>query len=143
MLMKTIPLKFKILLLGTLLAAPCLMESADPSIEPAMFKDTTVMFVQGGKTITATNEFKMGKDITVFTNGTFSVLTGKPRRFREGDTLGTDGMLMGSDGSIVPVADHIIMKNGKPTLVLNGEPTVLASVYRLGDGTSILPDATL
>ena len=143
MFMKTLSLKVRVILLSTLLTAPFLMAEPDKPFERVMFKEGKVLFVQAGKTIEATNDFAFSKDIAVLTNGTFVVLKGKARRFREGDALGTDGMLIGADGSIAPVVDHLIMKNGRPTLVLNGEPTVLTSAYRLGDGTTILPDATV
>jgi hypothetical protein len=142
--MKIISLKLGLILLTALLTVPLLV-AAEPGqpVERVMFKDGKVLFVQAGKTIEATNELALGKGIAVLTNGTFTVLKGKARPFRDGDVLGADGTLTGSDGSIAPVVDHIIMKDGRPTLVLNGEPTALTSVYRLGDGTSILPDATV
>jgi len=128
---------------GTLLAASLVRAAEDQLIERALFKAGKVLYVQGGRTSEATNDFAVGKNISVFTNGTFVVLNGRARPFREGDALSADGTLIGADGSIVPVADHIIMKNGKPTLVLNGESTVLTKLYHLADGTSILPDATV
>src|ERR1044071_3703380 len=141
MFMKTLPVKFwlklSLLLWGALLAAPILAAVEGPAVERAMFKDGKVLLTQGGKTSEATNDFALGKDISVSTNGTFSVLKGKARSFREGDALSADGTLTGADGSIAPVIDHIIMKDGRPTLVLNGEPTALTQAYRLGDGTTI------
>jgi hypothetical protein len=112
-------------------------------IQRVLFQESKVIAVQDGKFLLATNDFGLGKDIAVMTNGTFVVRQGKARPFREGDALGADGMLTGADGSVVPVTDHIVLKLGRPMLVVDGEASPLTREYVLGDGTRIQPDATV
>jgi hypothetical protein len=139
--MKTTLINFTVLFL--MLAGRIYSAETATGPEQVLFKAGQVIMVQNGKHMEATNDFALTQDITVMTNGTFSVQKRAPRPFQEGDTLGVDGMLLRADGSIAPVIDHIVMQYGKPRLVRDGKSSPLTREYVLGDGTHILPDATI
>ncbi len=110
------------------------------TVDRVMLKDGIMKVVQGGQTSDMEKEVKLQHDITVMTNGTFKVKDGKERALQEGQILSADGMLTSPDGSIVPVFDNILAKNGLSMITRDGETTPLASNFTLGDGRIITPD---
>src|ERR1051325_10930821 len=82
-----------------------------------IFKQGQVWIPNGDKTVAPTNDVVLPGDISVKTNGVFTVKKGKERQLREGESIGSDGMLTSPDGGVVPVADHLIMRAGRVQLV--------------------------
>jgi hypothetical protein len=132
-------------LLALFVAAAAAVHAADPSpsVDRVVFREGKVFGVSTGKTAVLEGDVTLPNAITVSTNGTFTVGKGKARLFKEGDTLNSDGTLTGSDGTLVPVFDHIAMKNGKSVLVKDGVSSPLATELALGNGARISPDGTL
>ncbi len=96
--------------------------------------------VQGGQTFDMEQEVRLPHSITVMTNGTFKVKEGRERKLREGQVLGSDGMLISPDGSIVPVFDNILEKGGRPLITKDGVTTPLQQDYSFPDGRRIGTD---
>ncbi len=84
----------------------------------------------------------LGSGIQVFTNATFKVNDGKVRNLEEGQTLRSDGYMLNSDGTLVPVTDHIVMSNGRVVVFKDGEGTPITEPLKLPDGSIINPDGT-
>jgi hypothetical protein len=78
--------------------------------------------------------------VIVKTNGVYRVSNGKSRQLLEGQCVQSDGNLISPDGSISPVVDHVVMKNGKPVLVKDGESSTVDQILSLSDGSQIQPD---
>ncbi len=110
------------------------------AVDRVMMKDGKMWETQGGQTTLMDQETRLPYDVTVKTNGTYTVKQGKERQFKEGQILRSDGMLISPDGSIVPVYDHITMKAGKPMITRDGSTEPLQSTIKLADGTRIQPD---
>jgi len=115
-----------------------------PPVASVLFKDgNIVVFRDTGQQEIATNDVALPESITVMTNGTFKVGSGKVRKLAEGDSLGADGNLTSRDGAVMPVIDHIVMKRGRLMVVKDGESTPASSEVKLGDGTRVKPDGTI
>lgn len=112
-------------------------------VDAVSVKNGALSAVAKGLSFVPTNTVAMPLDIRVMTNMTFTVKEGPPRPLKEGQTLRKDGMLLSLDGSLVPVVDHIAMRNGKPTIVQNGKAEVVTAPKRLANGTRVLPDGTI
>jgi hypothetical protein len=119
--------------------------AAEPTeVKSVQFKDGKVMVsFESGDPVTATNEVALPESVKVMTNGTFTVGSGKKRNLKEGQILDADGNLTSPDGTVVPVADHVVLKGGRLTLVKDGESTPATGEVRLGDGSRIRPDGTI
>ena len=127
-----------------LFAWPNLIFAAPPSApERVQFKADHVYVWPDGQILAAPDEVKLPFDIVVQTNGAFTVKGGKQRQLHEGESLGADGMLTKSDGTIVPVMDHVTFNRGRVVVVKDGEASELTSVLKLGDGTTIAPDGQI
>jgi len=111
--------------------------------ERVTFKRGEVLILQNGKTSPLEQDIDFPKQIKISTNGTFTVKSGKPRNFSEGQILDQEGMLTNPDGSVTPVIDHVTMKNGKVLVVRDGDSQPLQQDLALGDGTKVLPDGSL
>jgi hypothetical protein len=96
--------------------------------------------MQGGVTNRLETEFVFAAQITVMTNATFKVNTGKARTFKEGQVLLADGLLLNKDGSVGPAADHAVLKNGRAVVVRDGEASPVQDRLALGDGSSVTAD---
>jgi hypothetical protein len=113
-------------------------------VKSVQFKDGRVLaFRDAGKSEILTNEISMTGGIKVTTNGTFTVGSGGERKFTEGQKLGADGNLTSPDGTVEPVEDHVVMKDGRLVLVRDGESTKATGEVLLGDGTRVKPDGTI
>lgn len=102
-----------------------------------------IVLLQNGGTVVLTNSYTLSPDIQVMTNGTFSVKGASPRALLEGQILSSDGLLTSTDGSVVPVEDHLAMVRGRPMLIKNGSPEPIKRPMRLEDGTTVQPDGTV
>jgi len=114
------------------------------AVKSVQFKKGAVLVsLESGDTQTATNEITLPESIKVMTNGAFTVNGGKKRNLKEGQILGADGNLTGPDGTVEPVADHVVLRGGRLRLVKDGESQQATSEVRLGDGTRIRPAGTI
>ena len=121
------------------------VRAADPAaVKSVQFKNGAVLVsLESGDTQTATNEITLPQSIKVMTNGAFTVNSGKKRNLRDGQILGADGNLTSPDGTVEPVADHVVLKGGRLRLVKDGESMPATGEVRLGDGSRIRPDGTI
>src|SRR5262249_6523678 len=85
-----------------------------------LFKDGQVWVLQAGQVALLENNLELPNHITVSTNGTFKVGAYAPRPFAEGQILGTDGMLLSTNGQIEPVIDHVALDAGKTISSMDG-----------------------
>lgn len=111
--------------------------------ESVAFQKKAVFYPDQGKLVEATNSVSITGDILVRTNGIFTVKKGKERQLKEGQTIGSDGMLTSPDGSVVPVVDHLTVKGGRVQLVKDGDATPLGGEYALPDGSRVSPDGSV
>jgi hypothetical protein len=102
-----------------------------------------VMIDVGGKVAPAERTVLLPNSIKVMTNGTYRVAGGKVRTLKEGEVIDKEGLLLSADGTIMPVIDHITMKNGKLLLVTDGDAQPLAKEFAFPDASKIVPDGTL
>jgi hypothetical protein len=111
--------------------------------EKVQFKNDRVLALPGSQVLKAPNEITLPFDIVVRTNGTFTVKGGQSRQLLEGEILGSDGMLIKPDGSIVPVIDHVTMNRGKVVLFKDGVTTEVNALLQFSDGSSIVPEGVI
>ncbi len=119
------------------------LTAAPLTAEKVEFRNKKVLALPTGKILTAPNEIALPFDIVVRTNGTFTVKGGQARQLLEGEILGSDGMLIKFDGSIVPVIDHVTMNRGKVVLFKDGVATEVNGLLQLSDGSSIVPEGVI
>lgn len=125
------------------LAAPDRPPRALASGESVLRKDDQVMLLRGGKSTLLEEEVTVAGDVKMMTNGFFTVKGGKERELKEGQSLSEDGTLTSADGSVMPVWDHVAMKNGRITVVRDGEGAPLEQAMTLPDGSTLLPDGLI
>lgn len=135
--MKTLTAAYCAVLLCSLNAAPPL------AADKVQFQNNKVLALPGGQTLRAPNEITLPFDIVIRTNGSYTVKSGSTRQLQEGEILGSDGMLIKPDGSIVPVVDHITMNRGKVILFRDGVATEVTQLLRLSDGTMVFPEGNI
>ena len=136
----------KTLIIGGCIVALCSfhLSAAPPGgVEKVEFRSQKVFATPGGRILEPPNEIALPFDIVVRTNGTFTVKGGRPRQLEEGEILGSDGMLIKPDGSIIPVIDHVTMNRGKVVMFKDGVATELRQLLQLSDGTSIDPEGKI
>ncbi|MFO1475078.1 MAG: DUF6799 domain-containing protein [Verrucomicrobiota bacterium] len=80
--------------------------------------------------------------VVVLTNGTFTVGGGAPRSLQEGQVLRRDGFLLSSDGTIVPVCDHLVMMGQSVMVYRDGQVSALTSPMTFPDGAVLNPDGS-
>src|SRR5260370_14254140 len=116
-----------IILLGGFAVASLLLAEPSPppkalaSGESVWRKDGQVMLVRGGKATPLEDEVTVTGNLKMMTNGFFTVKGGKERELKEGQSLSVDGTLTSADCSVMPVWDHVAMKNGRITVMRDGE----------------------
>ena len=115
----------------------------EAKVERVTMKGGKMMSVAGGKAELMSKKVQFPKEIHVLTNGVFKVGGGKPRKFLEGQSLGADGIMTSPDGAVGPVFNHVVMREGQPILIMDGEPGVVAQSTTLADGTIVEPDGYL
>jgi len=130
-----------ILALGLL--AQAARADVDDSVVSVQLSKRQLMVTRHSGITPATNVVELPHSVKVKTNGVFTVNNGKERRLRDGQKLGADGMLTSTDGTVAPVADHLVMKGGRLTLVKDGESAQVNSELALPDGRRIKPDGTI
>jgi hypothetical protein len=109
-------------------------------VEKVQFNNKRILAWQGGLIVEPTNEVALPFEIVVQTNGAFTVKAGKVRQLNEGDILDKEGMLLGADGSIKPVLDHVSSDRGRIVVVKDGETVPVRGTMTLGDGTIVSED---
>lgn len=113
-------------------------------VKSVLFRDGQVTVVrEDGNRAAATNTIAFPGSIQVMTNGTFTVGEGRKRKLASGDSLGADGNLTSPDGTVTPVADHIVMKRGRLMLVKDGDSAPVTSEVSLGNGSRVKPDGSV
>jgi hypothetical protein len=128
---------------GLLQAAPNPPPRALASGESVLRQDDQAMLVRGGKSTLLEEEVTVAGDVNMMTNGFFTVKGGKERELKAGQSLSEDGTLTSADGSVMPVWDHVAMKNGRITVVRDGEGASLEQAMTLPDGSTLLPDGLI
>ena len=129
---------------GWLIAACCCCSFAslfaqEPAAQSVTFAENKLWLVAGSTRTVTTNRVTFPGDITINTNGIFTVQKGKERQLKSGQVLAADGMLTSPGGSIVPVQDHLAALDGRVQLVKDGEATPLTSAYVFPDGSRLQP----
>jgi hypothetical protein len=119
-----------------------LFAQADYAGDTATCRTNRTQFQHGGDCVALTNIMTMPGGIRVFTNCTFRVNQGKARPLQEGQILRDDGFLLNSDGSVIPVRDHIVMSKGTVMVFKDGEGEALTATLTLPDGTGINLDGS-
>lgn len=110
-------------------------------VDGATVKDNQVYAIQGDQLEPLTQNLKLPFKVEVYTNGTFKVgKDGKPRQIREGQVVRNDGWLLNPDGSIEPVFDHVMMKNGRVYVVRDGQATALTKTMTFPNGMTLEPN---
>lgn len=117
-------------------------ESSTP-VERVTFKAGKVLASAGSALVETTNNVTLPNDVTVMTNGVFTVGKGKSRQLREGQVIDAQGMLTSPDGSVVPVFDHITLRKGRVQIVTDGENKILSGEHALPGGAKVLADGTI
>jgi hypothetical protein len=113
------------------------------SVEKVLMKENQVWEGQGITLVPAVTNVIVANCAEVKTNGAFTVNNGKERQLLEGQIINSDGTLLSPDGSIMPIIDHIAMKEGKVLLIKDGKASVVSQTYTLGDGCQVQPDGFL
>jgi len=111
-----------------------------PEYDSVIVKEGLVYGVLAGQQTVLTNEVKLTPTITVGTNATYKVSGGADRTLKPGQVLGKDGRLTDTDGSLMPVEDHITKRGNQLMLVKDGVATPLTAPVPLGDGSVVTPD---
>jgi len=115
-----------------------------PEYEKVIVKEGQTYGIAGGQETALTNVVKLTPTITVNTNGTFKVgEQGADRTLKQGQVLGKDGRLTDTDGSLVPVEDHVTKRGNQLMLVKEGVASPLTSPLTLGDGSVVAPDGQI
>lgn len=134
----------KRIILGTLLAIfgmASIHVRAGDEVEGVTMKDGQLYALQNDALKPLTEPLELPFDVEVNTNGNFKVgKDGKERQIKEGQVVRRDGWLLNSDGSVQPVFDHVMMKNGRVFVVRDGEATALSKTMDFPNGMSIKPD---
>jgi hypothetical protein len=111
-------------------------------VSSVTFSQGKVQALKEDKAIDPTNDVIVASVALVQTNGAFRVNKGKERQLTEGQTIDSDGMLTSPDGSVTPIVDHLIVKNGRVQVVKDGVASPLAGEFALPDASKVTADAT-
>ena len=87
-----------------------------------------------------TNSVALNSEITVLTNGTFTVSGGAQRSLSEGQILSGEGRLMSPGGKLELVYDHVTIDLGQVTLVKDGKRSPVTAPLTLPTGAKITPE---
>jgi hypothetical protein len=116
------------------------LPAASNAIDKVQFKGGNVILQPGGGVLMAPREVSFPSSIVIKTNGTYTVGGGRTRTLQEGETLGSDGMLLKPDGTTAPVVDHVTYQRGRVLLFKDGVASEPRQSVTLADGTNISPD---
>jgi hypothetical protein len=129
---------------GFLLAQEQAPNTPPPEYDKVIVKDGQTYGILSGQETALTNIIKLTASITVNTNGTFKVGDqGAERTLKQGQVLGKDGRLTDTDGSLVPVEDHVTKRGNQLVVVKDGTSSPVTSPITLGDGSVVGPDGYL
>jgi len=120
--------------------APSLLAQTSSSADSVTFKDNQVYAIQGDQQELITTNLQFPRDVEISTNGTFTVGTGKERKFEEGQVLLRDGWLLSPDGSFQPVLDHVMKKEGRVLIVRDGQAENLPQAITFPNQAGVTPD---
>jgi hypothetical protein len=143
--MKATSIPVWVALVALQLCTPGRSVAADqpPETFPSVtFKQGKVLVPKDGKMIEPTNDVQVSVAI-IQTNGAFAINKGKERQLLEGQVIDAGGMLTSPDGSVVPIKDHLVVRNGRVQLVRDGVGTPLVTEFALPDRSKVTPDANL
>lgn len=133
--------------LGFLSLTACLVfaqeQAPAPEYDSVVIKDGLVYGVLSGQETVLTNEVKLTATITVATNATYKVSGGADRTLKPGQVLGKDGRLTDTDGSLMPVEDHVTKRGNQLMIVKDGVAGPLTSPVTLGDGSVVTLDGQI
>lgn len=119
-------------------------QTAPPDYDSIIVKEGLAYGLIAGQETALTNLVKLTPTITVNTNGTYKVgEQGTERILKQGQILGKDGRLTDTDGSLVPVEDHVTKRGNQLMLVKDGVASPLTSPVTLGDGSVVTPDGQI
>ena len=122
------------------ICAPLLQAQSDNTADGVTMKDGKVYKILGEQLVELEDLVKLPFDVEVNTNGTFKVADGKERGLGEGQIIRSDGWLVGPDGSIQPVFDHVTMQAGRVMVVRDGQAAPLAETMTFPNNLVIQPD---
>jgi hypothetical protein len=141
--MKATTLRILVVILFFLEAnAVLLFAQANSSLEAVTCLTNRTLLQRGTGWTLLESPMTMPGGIKVFTNGTYQVNEGKTRHLEGGQLLRADGFLLNTDGSAMPVFDHIVMSNGKVMVFKDGEGEGLTTALTLPNGSVINPDGS-
>lgn len=112
-------------------------------VQSVFCKEGKFWVVTDGATAEISSEVKLPHDVSVKTNGVFTVNKGRERKLQEGQRITQDGSLLGSDGTVGPVYDHIAVKRGKVFVVRDGNAVALSEPMSLPNGAVLNADSTM
>jgi hypothetical protein len=130
-----------ILLLAIAPAIPLQAQTVSP-VDGVTVKDQKVYSMNGEKLEVLADDLQLPFAVEVSTNGEFKVGKGKARRLQEGQVIRRDGWLLNPDGSIEPVFDHVVMKEGAVQVVRDGQAEPLAKPMHFANGLYLEPDGS-
>ncbi len=99
-----------------------------------------VLVLKAGASSPLVDELTLPFGVVFSTNGTYQVEKGKAREVLEGQVVRSDGNLLNSDGSLLPVFNHLAMKRGKVVEVIDGQTTPLTAPRAMADGSTVYPN---
>lgn len=111
-------------------------------VDGVTVKAQKVYSISGDKLEVLADNLKFPFNVEVCTNGDFKVGKGKARNLQEGQVLRRDGWLLKQDGSVEPVFDHVVMKEGAVQVVRDGQAEPLAKPMSCANGLSLVPDGS-
>ncbi|HEY6167815.1 MAG TPA: DUF6799 domain-containing protein [Verrucomicrobiae bacterium] len=113
------------------------------AIDRVTVKDGKLSALQAGQLVAVTEAVKFPGDLTVNTNATYQIGEGKPREFKEGQTLSKDGTMLEADGTTYPVYDHVTLNRGRVLVMRDGEYSPVSGQLALGDGSRVGSDGVV
>ncbi len=125
-----------------MLCAPAIQLWAGDDVNGVTVKDNKVFAIRGDKLEILATNLSLPFDVEVTTNGTFTVGKGKERRIQEGQVVRNDGWLLNPDGSVEPVFDHVVMKNGRVYVVRDGQAMAITKPFVFPNNMTVAPDGT-
>ena len=114
--------------------------AATRSFDKVQFQGGKVLTWPGANELLAPNEAALPFEVSVKTNGTFTVQGGSLRALREGESISKDGTLARPDGTVQPVVNHLTLTRGQVMLVQDGVSAPAREPVKISDGTIVYPD---
>lgn len=131
-----------LIVIFAMLCAPAIRAWAGDEVDGVTVKDNKVFAIRGDKLEILSTNLSLPFDVEATTNGTFTVGEGKERQIKEGQVVRNDGWLLNPDGSIEPVFDHVVMKNGRVYVVRDGQASAISKQFVFPNNITVDPDGT-